>query len=233
MTVPPPSSPSSQSSPATAETAASPTIIPVVSRTRRAAVVVGAGAASGLASSLAVSALLLLAERVASLPVGTLYLVLASAWLPGAADSGLQPIALGLLMHLAAGAALGVVLAAPFAASGGAYRLLGRLAPALGLTAGALVWLALFVPVTYGAVLPALQSLGGQPDISQRAPVGDLYRVALADLVAMVDRVVYAALAFNMLYGMLTLTAAKEIAGAVIRRRKMTPVVAASSAKPG
>jgi hypothetical protein len=200
-------------------------------------VVVGAGAASGLASSLAVSALLLLAERVAGLPVGTLYLVLASAWVPGAADSGLQPIAIGLLMHLAAGTALGVVLAAPFAASGGAYRLLGRLAPALGLAAGALVWLALFVPVTYGAVLPALQSLGGQPDISQRAPVGDLYRVAVGDLVAMVDRVVYAALAFNMLYGMLTLTAAKEIAGAVIRRRKAAPAAAtatpAATAKPG
>ncbi|HEX2013654.1 MAG TPA: hypothetical protein VLA68_00365, partial [Nitrososphaera sp.] len=69
--------------------------------------VMGSALAAGLISSLAVSALILLVEKVAQLPVGTFYLVLASAVLQTQSHS-LGVIALGLLMHLAAGSVLGV-----------------------------------------------------------------------------------------------------------------------------
>ncbi len=181
--------------------------------------VLGSGIAAGLVASLAVSALMLLTERTAMLPIGTFYMVLASAVLQ-ASDYGTYAIAQGLLLHLLAGAVLGLVMSAPFALSKKAYGTLGRLAPAYGLGAGALVWAALFIPVTFGVMLPLLQSLEGQPDIRQRAPAGDLFQVAVADLLAMTDRVVYTALAFHMLYGLLALIMTRAFAGALLESKK-------------
>ena len=181
--------------------------------------VLGSGVAAGLVASLAVSALMLLAERTAMLPVGTFYMVLVSAVLP-ATGYGTYAIVQGLLLHLLAGAVLGLVMSAPFALSKKAYGTLGRLAPAYGLGAGALVWAALFIPVTFGVMLPLLQLLEGQPDIRQRAPAGDLFQVAVADLLAMTDRVVYTALAFHMLYGLLALIMTRAFAGALLESKK-------------
>ncbi|MEW5839562.1 hypothetical protein [Nitrososphaera sp.] len=179
---------------------------------------VGAGSAAGLIASLAVSALILLAEKVAMLPVGTFYLMLVSA-LSQSADYGISSMALGLLAHLLAGTVLGAVMTLPFALSKKAYGSLGRLAPAYGLGAGAAVWLVLFAPVTYGTMIPLMQSLEAGSEISQQAPVGDLSRVAVSDLLAMTDRVVFTALAFNMLYGLVVLVVARAIAGAALERR--------------
>ncbi|MGI0020706.1 MAG: hypothetical protein ACREAY_09585 [Nitrososphaera sp.] len=181
--------------------------------------VLGSGVAAGLVASLAISALMLLAERTAMLPVGTFYMVLVSAVLP-ATDYGTYAIAQGLLLHLLAGAVLGLVMSAPFALSRKAYGTLGRLAPAYGLGAGALVWAALFIPVTFGTMLPLLQSLEGRPDIRQQAPAGDLFQVAFADLLAMTDRIIYTALAFHMLYGLLALIMTRAFAGALLERKK-------------
>lgn len=170
----------------------------------------GAGATAGLISSLAISALIMLAERVAMLPMGTFYMVLVLA-VSQAANYSVYAILQGLLMHLAAGTVLGFVMSVPFAISKSAYGSL-RFAPAYGLLAGALVWLVLFLPVTYGVVVPLLKSLEGQPDIRQRAPDSFLFQTAISDLLKMTDRVIYVALAFNMLYGLLVLILTKSIA---------------------
>lgn len=175
--------------------------------------VVGAGAASGLIGSLAISALILLAERVAGLPVGTFYLMLVSA-ITQAQDYSTYAIAQGLLLHLLAGVVIGALVSAPFAASRKAYASLDRLAPAYGLAAGALIWAALFLPVTYGTMVPLLQSLDGRSIVSQHSPIGTVFRIAVSDMLAMVDRIVYTALAFNMLFGLVTLVLTRSIAGA-------------------
>ena len=181
--------------------------------------VLGSGAAAGLVASLAISALVLLAEKVAMLPVGTFYLVLVAAVSQGAGYGALA-VAQGLLLHRLAGTVLGLILSASFALSRKAYDSLGRLAPAYGLAAGFLIWTALFVPVTFGMMIPVLQSLEGQPEISQRLPVGDLSRVAVTDLLAMTDRVIYTALAFNMFYGLLVFVMMRAFAGAILERKK-------------
>lgn len=180
---------------------------------------VAAGAASGLIASLALSALILLAERVAGLPVGTFYLVLVSA-ISQVQDYSTVTIVQGLLLHLLAGTVIGALLSAPFAISKRAYGTLGSLSPAYGLAAGALVWAALFLPVTYGSMLPLLQSLDGQSVISQRAPIGQNFRIAVDDLLSMTDRIVYSALAFNMFFGLLGLVLTRAIAGAILGRKK-------------
>jgi hypothetical protein len=181
--------------------------------------VAAAGAASGLIASLALSALILLAERVAGLPVGTFYLVLVSA-ISQVQDYSTSAIAQGLFLHLLAGTVIGAALSSPFAVSKKAYGTLGTLSPAYGLAAGALVWAALFLPVTYGSMMPLLQSLDDQSVISQRAPVGQTFRIAVADLLAMTDRIVYTALAFNMFFGLLGLVLTRAIAGALLERKK-------------
>lgn len=181
--------------------------------------VAGFGAASGLIASLALSALMLLAERVAGLPVGTFYIVLVAA-ITQVVDYGMSAIAQGLLLHLAAGTLIGLILSVPFAASRRAYTVLGQFAPALGLGAGALIWAVLFVPVTFGTMLPLLQSLDGQSVISQRVPVGNLFQVAVDDLLAMMDRVLYTALAFNMFYGLVALILTRSLAVVLIDKRK-------------
>lgn len=190
----------------------------VVESGKRYATLLGSGAASGLITSLALSALMLLAERVAGLPVGTFYLVLMSA-ITQVTDYSISPIAQGLLLHLAAGTILGLVVAAPFA-SRKAYSVLGRFAPGFGLVAGVLIWAALFVPVTFGTMMPLLQSLDGQSVISQRTPDNRLFQVAVADLLSMMDRVLYTALVFNMFYGLVAMILTRSFAGAILGRRK-------------
>jgi hypothetical protein len=179
--------------------------------------VAGAGVASGLIGSLAISALILLAERVAGLPVGTFYLTLVSA-MSQAQDYNTFAIVQGLLLHMLAGTTLGLVISAPFAVSKKAYISLGRFAPAYGLAAGVLVWAALFLPVTYGTMMPLLQSLDGQSVISQRVPIGTLFSIAVSDMLAMMDRIIYTALAFNMLFGLVTLMLTRAFAEAIIGR---------------
>lgn len=188
-------------------------------RARLSLAVAGSGAASGLITSLALSGMMLLAERVAGLPVGTFYLVLVAA-ITQATDYSMAAIAQGLLLHLVAGTLIGLVMSAPFAASRKAYSVLDRFAPALGLGAGVLIWAALFIPVTFGTMIPLLQSLDGQSVISQRVPVGNLFQIAVSDLLAMMDRVIYTALAFNMFYGLVALILARSIASAIVGKKK-------------
>lgn len=190
--------------------------ISVAGRVRSGLAVVGSGAASGLIASLALSALILLAERVAGLPVGTFYLVLMSS-ITQAADYSVPAIAQGLLLHLAAGTLLGIFISAPFA-SRRTYSALQRFAPGLGLAAGVVIWASLFAPVTFGVMLPMMQSLDGQSVISQRVPAGNLFQIAVRDLLAMVDRVIYAALAFNMLYGLVALISTRSFSGSFMRK---------------
>jgi hypothetical protein len=180
--------------------------------------IIGAGAASGLIGSLAISALMLLAERVGGLPIGTFYMVLVSAISQGQ-DYSVYTILQGLLLHLIAGTLIGAIISTPFAISRRAYASLDRFSYLYGLGAGALVWAALFVPVTYSTIVPLLQSLDGQSTISQHAPIGTRFSIAVSDLVGMIDRITYTALAFNMLFGLLTLVLVRTIADATIGRK--------------
>lgn len=198
---------------------AAPKIVQSTTRMRSGFAMAGSAAAAGMIASLALSSLILLVERVAGFPVGTFYLVLVSA-ITQVTDYGMSAIAQGLLLHLAAGTLIGLVLAVPFAASRKAYSILGRSAPALGLGAGMLIWAALFLPVTFGVILPLLQSLDNGSVISQRLPVGNLFQVAVGDLVEMIDRVIYAALAFNMFYGLIAFILIRSFAERLVDKSR-------------
>jgi hypothetical protein len=179
----------------------------------------GAGLVAGFISSLAISALLLLAERVADLPVGTFYLVLASALLQSQGH-GVNTIAIGLLMHLAAGCILGLAISAPFSAVPRWFKSAAKYAPAYGLVAGFVLWLALFIPITYWVMLPLLNSVEDRV-ISQQVPTGEVSEIATGDLLAIMDRLILGSLAFNMFFGLLVVILFRSISEAYMRNKKL------------
>lgn len=175
----------------------------------------GSGLAAGLISSLAISGLLLLVERMSELPVGTFYLVLVSA-LTQTQDYTAGAAALGFLLHLAAGGIIGLAMSAIFA-----WKRFARYAPAYGLAAGFALWAALFLPITYGIMLPILNSLDGEQAIRQQVPAGRIYTVATDGLLAMMDRVIIGSLAFNMFYGLLAAVLARSMYETYLRRNRV------------
>src|SRR5688500_20157879 len=72
------------------------------------------GLVAGLISSLAISGLILLVEKINSLPVGTFYYVLVSALTNSYSSNTETVIAIGLAAHLLAGSFLGIVMSIPF-----------------------------------------------------------------------------------------------------------------------
>lgn len=180
------------------------------------------GLAAGLVSSLAISGLLLLVERMSELPVGTFYIMLVSALLQ-AQDYGAGAVLLGLLMHLATGSVIGLAISVPLAS-----KRISRYAPAYGLAAGFALWAILFIPITYAVMIPLLNSAGSQ-EITQQVPAGRVYAVATGDLLAMMDRVITGSLAFNMFYGLLAVMLAKSMYESYLQRSRLKISLAGES----
>ncbi len=181
--------------------------------------VAGSGLAAGLISSLAVSALILLVEKVAGLPVGTFYAVLAYAVLQTQAIS-VDLIGTGFLMHLATGSLLGFAISAPFCAFPRWLASTGGYAPVYGLAAGFAVWLVLFLPVTFWVMLPLLGSLESQL-VSQEVPTGEVSAIATGELLALTDKVIAFSLVFNVFYGLLSMMLTRLIFDSQKRRNQV------------
>lgn len=181
--------------------------------------VAGSGLAAGLISSLAISALILLVEKVAGLPVGTFYLVLAYAVLQ-TQNLSVDLIATGFLMHLASGSFLGLAISAPFCAFPKWFASAGGYAPLYGLAAGFAIWLVLFLPVTFWVMLPLLSSLDSRL-ISQEVPTGEVSSIATGELLALTDKVIAFSLVFNVFYGLLSMMLTRSIFDAQKRKNQV------------
>ncbi|MGI0047971.1 MAG: hypothetical protein ACREAW_00380, partial [Nitrososphaera sp.] len=165
--------------------------------------------------------LILLVEKVAQLPVGTFYLVLASALLQ-TQEHTLGVVALGFLTHLAAGSVMGLAIFAPFSISPKSFAgAIGRYAPAYGLAAGFALWVAIFLPVTFGMMLPLLNSIDGPAVIRQQVPSGEVSSIATGELLALMDKVIIGSLAFNIFYGLLAVLLARSLSEGYLRRNQV------------
>lgn len=174
----------------------------------------GAGLAAGLISSLAISATMLLVEKVAQLPVGTFYLVLASA-LFNVQEHTVYAVSLGLMLHLAAGTIMGLAISTPFVLR---IHVINRYSPIYGLATGFVLWAAVFLPITYGVMIPLLNTLDSQMVIRQQVPTGEISTIATAQLLSIMDKVIAGSLAFNMFFGLLTTTLTKSMSEVLMRR---------------
>ena len=165
------------------------------------------GLIAGLISSIAISTLIVMVEKVTAVPAGAFYLVLISAITQSHSYSVYMIIA-GLLLHFAAGSLVGIIMAIPFAR--GIYnktdtsRVIEKYAPVYGLCFGFALWLVLFIPITYLMVLPALNDIKQAPVITQQDPTGRIASLVIDDVLYMQNRIILGALAFNMFFGLLT-----------------------------
>ena len=162
------------------------------------------GLAAGLISSLAISGLVLLAERINSLPIGTFYHVRASA-LTGSYSGNSTAVALGLTLHLLAGSFMGLIMSVPFMLVRDRRAFVQKYSLLYGLAFGFGLWLVLFMPVSYMLVIPFLNSFESQDVVvGQRVPTGEVSSATFFGLMSMMDRVIYSAMAFNIFYGVLS-----------------------------
>jgi hypothetical protein len=171
------------------------------------------GLVAGLISSLAISGLILLVEKINSLPVGTFYYVLVSALTNSYSSNTETVIAIGLAAHLLAGSFLGLVMSIPFIIlrnlQGGANNriitFIEKYTSVYGIAFGLGLWLVVFLPITFTIVIPLLNSFEFQDIIiSQRVPTGEVTSATFYGLLSMMDRIIYGALALNIFYGLVT-----------------------------
>lgn len=160
------------------------------------------GLVAGLISSLAISGLILMVEKVTAVPIGTFYVVIMAA-LTDSHLFSLNMIILGLLLHLVSGSIIGLVMAIPFATyKRSSVKTINQYAPIYGLLFGLALWSILFLPITFWMVLPLVSSLGNQV-IEQQVPTGPIASIETSRLSAMSSKIIFGALPFNMFYGLL------------------------------
>ena len=171
------------------------------------------GLVAGLVSSLAISGLILLVEKINSLPVGTFYYVLVSALTNSYSSNTETVIAIGLAAHLLAGSFLGLIMSIPFIIlrnlRGGANNrmitFIEKYTSVYGIAFGFGLWLVVFLPITFTIVIPLLNSFEFQDIIiRQRVPTGEVTSATFYGLLSMMDRIIYGALALNIFYGLVT-----------------------------
>jgi hypothetical protein len=171
------------------------------------------GLLAGLVSSLAISGLILLVEKISSLPVGTFYYVLVSGLTNSYSSNTETIVALGLAAHLLAGSFLGLVMSIPYIVlrniRGDTINkktsFIEKYSSVYGIVFGFGLWLVIFLPITFIIVIPLLNSFEFQDImIRQSVPTGEVTSATFYGLLSMMDRIIYGALAFNIFYGLLT-----------------------------
>jgi hypothetical protein len=164
--------------------------------------IVSFGLAAGLISSLAISGLILMVEKITAVPVGTFYMVLMAA-LTDSYLSSVNMIILGLLLHLISGSIIGLVVAIPFTTyKRSSVKTIFQYAPVYGLLFGLALWSVLFLPITFWMVLPLVSSLENQV-IEQQVPTGPIASIETSRLSDLSNKIIFGALPFNMFYGLL------------------------------
>lgn len=171
------------------------------------------GVVAGLISSLAISALILLVEKMNSIPVGAFYYVLVSALTNSYSSNTETVVIIGLAMHLAAGSVLGLIMSMPFVLLRNIHEndtvkkrsFLEKYSSVYGIAFGFGLWLLIFLPITFMIVIPLLESFELQDImIRQSVPTGQVAETTFYGLLSMMDRIIYGALAFNIFFGLLT-----------------------------
>jgi hypothetical protein len=165
------------------------------------------GLVAGLISSIGITALIVMVEKVTSVPAGAFYLVLMLT-LTKAPIYSIYMIAAGLGLHFAAGSIIGILMTSPLLFHNrnkrNISRILDKYAPAYGLCFGFALWLILFLPITYLMIIPALNGIKNSPPITQQDPTGRVAFLVIGDVLSIQNKIVIGALAFNMFYGLLT-----------------------------
>jgi hypothetical protein len=169
------------------------------------------GLTAGFISSIAISGLLLLVEKSVSLPVGTFYIMLSSAFIQSQDYYVIDNIIFGFILHLITGSIIGLVMCIPFIVlKDKSLRLLQKYAVGYGLGFGFALWSFFFIPITLWMILPILDA-SQDKTIIQEVPAQVDVMFSTDKLAMLVDRIMIGAIAFNMLYGLLVAIMIKSL----------------------
>ena len=169
------------------------------------------GLTAGFISSIAISGLLLLVEKSVSLPVGTFYIMLSSAFIQSQDYYVIDNIIFGFILHLITGSIIGLVMCIPFIVlKDKSLRLLQKYAVGYGLGFGFALWSFFFIPITLWMILPILDA-SQDKTIIQEVPAQVDVMFSTDQLAMLVDRIMIGAIAFNMLYGLLVAIMIKSL----------------------
>jgi hypothetical protein len=157
------------------------------------------GLIGGAVSSLLISSMILLSEKVIGYPVGTFYLVIIDALLNSSSASMTQ-VAFGFSIHILTGSLLGMALSTPFLIRRSSFRGLTKYSQLYGAIFGLAIWAFLFMPVSILVVFPEINQLGMV--IFQQTPTGAIASLNTKNLQDIMWEIMFLALPFNIFYGL-------------------------------
>src|SRR6476661_5551442 len=127
------------------------------------------GMIAGAISSLCVSSLILLTEKVIDIPVGSFYLIIIDALLHSPSTS-VSYVTYGFILHIVTGTLLGFIIAIPFLRNKQYSLKLTKYSELYGSIFGFVIWAIFFVPISLMVVLPEISQISMV--ISQQTPTG-------------------------------------------------------------
>lgn len=157
------------------------------------------GLIAGAISSLCVSSLILLTEKVIGIPVGTFYLIIIDALLHSSSTS-VSYITYGFILHIVTGTLLGFIIAIPFLRNKQYSVKLTKYSELYGSIFGFVIWTIFFVPISLMVVLPEISQISMV--ILQQTPTGIISGINTNSLQATVWETIVLALPFNVFYGL-------------------------------
>ena len=157
------------------------------------------GLIAGAISSLCVSSLILLTEKVIGIPVGTFYLIIIDALLHSSSTS-VSYVTYGFILHIVTGTLLGFIIAIPFLRNKQYSLKLTKYSELYGSIFGFVIWAIFFVPISLMVVLPEISQISMV--ILQQTPTGIVSGINTNSLQETVWETIVLALPFNVFYGL-------------------------------
>jgi hypothetical protein len=157
------------------------------------------GLIAGAISSLCVSSLILLTEKVIGIPVGTFYLIIVDALLHSPSTS-VSYVTYGFILHIVTGTLLGFIIAIPFLRNKQYSLKLTKYSELYGSIFGFVIWAIFFVPISLMVVLPEISQISMV--ILQQTPTGIVSGINTNSLQETVWETIVLALPFNVFYGL-------------------------------
>jgi hypothetical protein len=157
------------------------------------------GLIAGAISSLCVSSLILLTEKVIGIPVGTFYLIIIDALLHSSSTS-VSYVTYGFILHIVTGTLLGFIIAIPFLRNKQYSLKLTKYSELYGSIFGFVIWVIFFVPISLMVVLPEISQISMV--ILQQTPTGIVSGINTNSLQETVWETIVLALPFNVFYGL-------------------------------
>jgi hypothetical protein len=157
------------------------------------------GLIAGAISSLCVSSLILLTEKVIGIPVGTFYLIIIDALLHSSSTS-VSYVTYGFILHIVTGTLLGLIIAIPFLRNKQYSLKVTKYSELYGSIFGFVIWAIFFVPISLMVVLPEISEISMV--VLQQTPTGIVSSINTNSLQATVWETIVLALPFNVFYGL-------------------------------